>query len=172
MGLGEGGLELFVNDGALAEAVMKASERLSAEFSVRVRGDFDETRLGEVREAAAQDIDTKGHLETLEFAGGEGANRWARLEVVGVRPRDIKRIFEQCGIEANRILRTRIGPIVLDRTLARGQGRRLTDAELEELAEAVGFVRKDATPARPARAARRPGRQSVSRDPRSKPARR
>ena len=41
MGLGEEGLELFVNDGALAAALMGRADALSSEFSVRVRGDFD-----------------------------------------------------------------------------------------------------------------------------------
>lgn len=138
MGLGEGGLEVFVNDGALAASLMTGGERISSEFSVRVRGEFDESRIGEILAAAAADPEAQGTIEELEFVGGEAANRWARVVTSGLRPRDLKRIFEHCGIEANRILRTRFGPIVMDRSLARGVSRRLTAGELAALAEAAG----------------------------------
>jgi len=116
MGLGEGGLELFVNDGALAASLMSGADRLSSEFSVRVRGEFDESRITEVVEAAARDPESNGRIDELDFAGGEAANRWARVVTTGLRPRDLKRIFEHCGIEANRILRLRAD---LDGTFAR-----------------------------------------------------
>lgn len=150
LGAGEGGLELFVNDGALAAAVMRGTDRLSSEFSVRVRGDFDESRVPELIEAAAGDTECSGRLETVEWQGGEGVNRWARVVAVGLRPRDLKRMFERCGLEANRVLRTRFGPVAMDRALSRGRSRRLTDGELAALREAVGFAppRRSRVPAR------------------------
>ena len=160
MGLGEGGLELFVNDGAFAAALMGAADRLTSEFSVRVRGDFDESRLQEVVEAAERDPESRGRIDELEFAGGEAANRWARVVTSGLRPRDLKRIFESCGIEANRILRTRFGPIMMDRALARGVSRKLTAGDLAALADAAGVAlpgaRASRKPRRPA--TKRPGR--------------
>ena len=140
MGLGEEGLELFVNDGALAAALMGRADALSSEFSVRVRGDFDETRLAEVTEAAARDGEARGRIEDISYTGGEAVNRWAQVVTVGLRPRDLKRIFERCGIEANRIIRTRFGPIAMDRALARGVSRRLTAGEMAMLADAAGLA--------------------------------
>lgn len=140
LGVGEGGLELFVNDGTLAAAVMRGTEKLSSEFSVRVRGEFDETRVAELLETAASDPECAGRLETVEPTGGEGANRWARIVAVGLRPRDLKRIFERCGMEANRVLRTRFGPVVMDRALSRGRSRRLSEGELAALQESVGLA--------------------------------
>jgi len=139
LGLGEGGLELFVNDGPLAAALMAGSARFPEEFSVRVRGEFDDSRVGELTAAAARDPESRGRIEELEFVGGEAANRWARVVTVGLRPRDLKRIFESCGIEANRILRTRFGPVSMERSLARGVSRKLTPGELAALAEAAGL---------------------------------
>jgi 23S rRNA pseudouridine2605 synthase len=160
MGLGEGGLELFVNDGAFAAALMGAAERIASEFSVRVRGDFDESRLQELVAAAERDPESRGRIDELEFAGGEAANRWARVVTSSLRPRDLKRIFESCGIEANRILRTRFGPIMMDRALARGVSRKLTPGELAALADAAGVALPGAKakrkPRRPATKA--PGR--------------
>lgn len=153
MGIGEGGLELFVNDGALAAALMGAADKISSEFSIRVRGDFDESRFSEVLAAAAADTEARGKIEDIGFSGGEAANRWAQVVTVGLRPRDLKRILEQCGIEANRIIRTRFGPVSMDRSLARGVSRRLTGGEMASLADAAGI--------RPAkRPAKRPARRS------------
>ena len=163
MGIGEGGLELFVSDGHLATALMGRADKLTSEYSVRVRGDFDESRLPELIAAAARDPEARGSIEEIELTGGEAANRWVRLVTIGLRPRDLKRVFEDCGIEANRIIRTRFGPIGMDRSLARGVSRRLTTGELAALADAAGLkpepkkrqrTRGDA-PRRPA--ARRPG---------------
>ena len=140
LGVGEGGLELFVNDGALAAAVMRGTDQLSSDFSVRVRGEFDETRVAELLEAAASDPECTGRLEMVEPTGGEAANRWARVVAVGLRPRDLRRIFERCGLEANRVLRTRFGPVVMDRALSRGRSRRLTEGELGALRESVGLA--------------------------------
>ncbi len=141
MGLGEGGLELFVNDGRVAEALMRASGRLNFEYSLRVRGEFDESRTDEVLDAARADVGNAGSILELEYAGGEGANRWARLVVTGLRPRDLRRIFEGAGIEVNRVLRTRFGCVTLDRRLARGRSRRLTHGEFGALLDDAGVGR-------------------------------
>jgi 23S rRNA pseudouridine2605 synthase len=141
MGLGEGGLELFVSDGRVAEALMRASGNLRCEYSLRVRGDFDESRVDDLLDAAHRDICAEDGLLELEYAGGEGANRWARAVVSGLRPRDLRRLFESVGLEVNRVLRTRFGPVTLDRGLARGQSRRLTQGEFGALLDAAGVAR-------------------------------
>lgn len=159
MGFGEGGLELFVNDGQLAAALMSHSDKLSSEFSIRVRGDFDEGRFEELKSRAAADPESSGRIEEIDVAGGEAVNRWARVVTVGLRPRDLKRIFEACGIEANRILRTRFGPLAMDRSLARGVSRRLSQGELSALADAAGVIQARKLPVRPGRGAAGGGRR-------------
>jgi 23S rRNA pseudouridine2605 synthase len=161
MGIGEGGLELFVSDGHLAAALMGRADALSSEYSVRVRGDLDESRLPELVAAAARDVEARGRIEEVEITGGEAANRWVRLVTVGLRPRDLKRVFEDCGIEANRIIRTRFGPIGMDRSLARGVSRHLTPGELATLADAAGLKPEISKLPRAARqGARKPGGSS------------
>lgn len=164
LGVGEGGLEIFVNDGRLAAALMQGSERLSSEFSVRVRGDFDASRIGELMAAASADSECAGTLREIEPAGGEAANRWARVVTSGMRPRDIKRVFERCGLEVNRVLRTRLGPVAMERALSRGRSRRLTAGELAALQEAAGLP-AGARPRRPAPAQGRTGRLDLSHGP-------
>jgi 23S rRNA pseudouridine2605 synthase len=129
----DAGLELFVTDGALAAALTKRGYAITSEFSVRVRGAFDEADIGERLKARAESAGVKGRIETVTPSGGEGSNRWVQVEVAGLRPRDLRELFEACGLEANRILRTRYGPISMDRVLARGRSRPLTEGELKSL---------------------------------------
>jgi 23S rRNA pseudouridine2605 synthase len=91
-------------------------------------------------------------------AGGEGSNRWIQVTATGLRPRDLRQLFDSCGLEANRILRTRFGPVSMDRALARGRSRRLTDEELAALQDIAGPKPATAPASKPAR---RPGRRST-----------
>lgn len=174
MGLGEGGLELFVNDGRLAAALMSRADELPAELSVRLRGDFSEERVPEVLAAAERDPDLRGRIKALECAGGEAANRWANVSGGGLRPRDLKRLFEGCGLEANRILRTRLGGIAMDRSLARGCHRKLTEGEVGALHDLAGLPRPAARDAASTqlRRARPAGRERPARGGRGRSTRR
>lgn len=129
----DAGLELFVTDGTLAAALTARSYAISSEFSVRVRGRFDEADVEEKLRAALADSGTKGSVESVVAAGGEGSNRWLQVAVVGLRAHDLRHALQVCGLEANRLLRTRYGPIGMDRVLARGRSRALTDGELDAL---------------------------------------
>jgi len=136
----DGGLELFVTDGALAAALARRGHEISCEYGVRVRGDFDQAAVSRLMAAAADDDESAGRLTEAAIAGGEGSNRWVQLSCIGLRPRDLKALFERCGFEANRVLRTRFGPITMDRALARGRSRPLTEGELRALHEAAGIA--------------------------------
>lgn len=145
----DGGLELFITDGQLAAALTRRGLEIASEFSVRVRGGFDEAGIAPLLQAAAEATKVKGRVTEVALAGGEGSNRWLQLRCVGLRPREIKQLFDHCGLEANRILRTRFGPIAMDRSMARGRSRPLTDDELNALREAAG--QKPTGSRRPAR---------------------
>lgn len=131
----DGGLELFVTDGTLAAALTKRGFAITSEFSVRVRGDFEESDIEGRLRTAAESAGAKGSIESVAPAGGEGSNRWLQVTVAGLRPRDLRLAVEACGLEPNRILRTRYGPIQMDRALARGRSRPLTEGELKSLWE-------------------------------------
>ena len=116
----DGGLEIFVTDGGLAAALTRRGAAIASEYSVRVRGAFDESAIESELQAKAGAAGLKGEIMSVTATGGEGSNRWLQVEVTGLRPRDLREVFEACGLEANRILRTRYGPIAMDRALARG----------------------------------------------------
>ncbi len=137
----DGGLEIFVTDGALAAALTRRGAAIASEYSVRVRGAFDESDIESELQAKASAAGIKGEIESVTATGGEGSNRWLQVEVTGLRPRDLREVFEACGLEANRILRTRYGPIAMDRALARGRSRALTEDELNVAARRCGAGR-------------------------------
>ncbi len=134
----DGGLELFITDGQLAAALTRRGLEISSEFSVRVRGTFEDSRIEWMLADAVEATPIRGRITAVHPAGGEGTNRWLQIHGVGLRPRDLRQLFEKCGLEANRILRTRFGPIAMNRSLARGRSRPLTGGEMKALREAAG----------------------------------
>lgn len=153
----DAGLELLLTDGELHAALSRAATRWTQEYSLRLRGGFDETRIAAIVAAAAADAEAQGEIVELQATGGEAANRWARAVVRHLRPRDLKRIFESLGVEVNRILRTRLGPLGMDRSLARGVHRPLTEGEIMALREAAGLGGRAAAPPATGRPERRQG---------------
>jgi 23S rRNA pseudouridine2605 synthase len=131
----DGGLEIFVTDGELAAALTRRAASVPNEYGIRVRGAFDESSIERLLQAEAVAAGVKGEIRSVAVSGGEGSNRWLQVAVQGLRPRDLRELFAACGLEANRILRTRYGPVAMDRALARGRNRALTEGELTALRE-------------------------------------
>lgn len=133
----DGGLELVSSDGELAARLQRAVRALTAEFSVRIHGELSDAQL---KSLAAGILDRGEALEVLscDASGGEGANRWYTLVARGASGKDVRQLFERQGAIVSRVLRTRLGPVVLDRGLARGQFRRLSAAETRALLSTAG----------------------------------
>ncbi|MGQ0833543.1 MAG: S4 domain-containing protein [Gammaproteobacteria bacterium] len=128
----DGALELVTADGALGAQLQRMVRALSSDFSARVRGELDESQLEGVREGML-DRGTRLAIERCEPAGGEGANRWYEIVARRASGKDVRQLLERQGALVSRVLRTRLGPLTLDRGLARGQFRELTPAELDSL---------------------------------------
>lgn len=137
MPLIDGGLELLTADGALAARLQRAVRSFEAEFSVRTRGELDSEALERLRRGQSE-AQPPLVVRTLEAAGGESSNRWYRLVTLGASGHEVRQLFERHGIEVDRVLRIRLGGLVLPRTLARGQWRELEREELRALTAAAG----------------------------------
>ncbi len=127
----DGGLELVTSDGELAARLQRAARELTAEFSVRTHGELGEAQLAGVQSGRLD----RAQLEVISCSpsGGEGVSRWYSIVVRGARGKDVRQLFERSGAQVSRILRTRLGPVALDRRLARGQFRKLAPEELNRL---------------------------------------
>jgi len=128
----DGGLELLSTDGELAARLQRAVHALASEFSVRVRGELSDTQI---RGILAGELDSGAQLavESCESAGGEAANRWYRITARGASGREMRQLLERQAVQVSRLLRTRLGPIALERALGRGRSRELSQEELRAL---------------------------------------
>lgn len=128
----DGGLELLAADGELAAQLQRGVHALTSEFGVRVRGELSDLQI---RTLLAGELDSGAHLavERCQPAGGEGANRWYQLTIRGASGREVRQLLERQGAQVSRVLRTRFGPLVLERSLGRGRFRELSPDELRAL---------------------------------------
>ena len=136
------GLLLLTNDGTLANRLMHPSTALAREYSVRVLGNVDDAMLGKLRRGIKLD-DGQAKFDRVEFAGGEGRNRWYTVVVSEGRNRLVRRLWEATGCKVSRLIRIRYGPIHLSRSLRAGKSRFLKPGELASLYEAVGMSRPE-----------------------------
>lgn len=141
----DGGLELLTSDGELAARLQRGVRRIAIEFSLRIRGLLEpamvEGLMGGELDAGRLTVTA---CEPVE-GDGEGANHWYRVETLGANGRELRSLAERQGATVSRVLRTRLGPLELDRHLKRGQVRALTAQELADLLAAM-----DAPPPAPA----------------------
>jgi len=174
----DGGLELVCGDGELAARLQRSVRRLTSELSVRVRGELIEQQIAGVL-GGVLDSGEKLTVSSCEAAGGEGANRWYAIVARGASGKDVRQLFERQGAIVSRVLRTRLGPLALERSLGRGHYRELTHEELEALLLAPSeseappgdfrpVLRRPAGPAsprsRPRGSPRKPVRRGGARD--------
>jgi 23S rRNA pseudouridine2605 synthase len=148
----DGGLEVFTTDGDLRAAASRAAHELPIGYAVRVRGEVSKDLL-EALPAHAAALDPPVVLESARLAGGEGRNHWIELDVRGARGRDLRALLQDHGLEVSRLMRTRLGPVRLDSTIARARHRELVPDERDALYDAFGLPRPPRPP-RPGRIAR------------------
>lgn len=168
----DGGLELLTSDGDLAQALMRKLATLPIEFAIRVRG---EPTLGQLAQLKAGVIEDKTlEIESVIPAGGEGFNRWIRLITRGARARDVHRLCAAVGIELSRILRVRLGPLHMDRALARERTQPLGAEETAALYELAGILPQPQRSSREPKpsAARGPAKRAAPRKLKPRPAKR
>jgi 23S rRNA pseudouridine2605 synthase len=130
------GLLLFTTDGELANRLMHPSSGLIREYSVRLRGEIDAAAQKKRRRGIELE-DGVARFETLEFAGGDGQNRWYKVSVTEGRNRVVRRLFAALGHRVSRLIRIRFGPISLPRPLPAGRSRPLSPGEISALYAAV-----------------------------------
>ena len=131
----DGGLELVTADGELAARLQRSVRNLTSEFSVRVKGELGEDQIASLLQGTLDSGETL-RIEHCEPSGGEGANKWYVLGARGASGKEVRQLFERQGALVSRVLRTSLGPLILERTLARGRFRELTEDELSALTDA------------------------------------
>lgn len=150
------GLILMTNDGALANALMKASSNVQKVYVVKVAGQPDEAKLDKLRKGVS--IAEKGGRRVRTAPAKirlirEGDNPWLEVTIIEGRNRQVRKMFEEVGHHVEKIRRVQYGPLALD--VPPGDWRNLTLLEVAKLKTAASGV-KVASPPSPSIALRPP----------------
>lgn len=123
------GLLIFSTSGELADRLMHPRYEIEREYAVRVLGRLSESQMDRLGEGVLLE-DGPARFETLVDVGGEGANHWYHVTLREGRNREVRRMFEEIGVQVSRLMRVRFGPFRLPPGLKRGQWRELDASEI------------------------------------------
>ncbi len=132
------GLLLVTNNGDFANRLMHPSSQIDREYAARVLGQVNDKLLDKLRSGVSLD-GRNARFDAIQFAGGEGANRWYHVTVSEGRNRIVRRLWESQGLRVNRLIRIRYGPIVLPEKLKARTFCELDEKKLAALMGMVGF---------------------------------
>src|SRR5208283_1639225 len=145
------GLILMMNDGALANALMKASSHVPKTYVVKVAGQPEEAKLDKLRVGVS--IAEKGGWRVRTAPAQiklikAGDNPWLEVTIIEGRNRQVRKMFEEVGHHVEKIRRVQYGPLELD--VPPGEFRSLTLEEVATLkAAATGSKRPESKSAKP-----------------------
>lgn len=171
MQAGDSGLMLLTSDGRLADALRRRAESTPAAYVARVLVPFPEYDVDSIPRVVQYDNETV-EFENIEPAGGEGTNRWFRVESHRAHRRAaVRALFESRGLKVSRVIQVQFGEFELPRDLPRNKHRELTEKEVEELYASVELALPTPPPKPEAARAQQPKRRPAP-DRRKKPKRR
>jgi 23S rRNA pseudouridine2605 synthase len=145
------GLLLMTNDGALANALMKAASNVAKVYVVKVAGQPDEAKLDKLRRGVS--IAEKGGRRVRTAPAKirlirEGDNPWLEVTIIEGRNRQVRKMFEEVGHHVEKIRRVQYGPLALD--VPPGDWRNLTLLEVAKLKAAASGPKLTLPPSAPA----------------------
>lgn len=138
----------FTTDGELAQRLMHPEYRIPREYSVRVFGKVSDDHLKAMR-AGVELEDGVARFDALEIGGATGDNQWFHVTVHEGRNRLVRRLWESQGLQVSRLIRTRFGPLVADKSIRAGHSRLATQEEVRALRDLVGLGKSSSAEPKP-----------------------
>ena len=127
------GLVLLTDDGELAHRLSHPRYECAKEYSVSVEGRPSDETLERWRQGVFLDGRRTAPAD-LSVLRRKDDYTWLRVVLREGRKREIRRVARMLGHPVHRLIRVRIGPVLL-RDLKLGRWRRLTAGELRRLRE-------------------------------------
>ena len=124
------GMLLFTNDNVWADTITNPDTHLDKTYHVQIGGTVDEKRLAQIKEGVV-DEELGDHLsaKAIKILRSGEKNMWLEVVLDEGRNRHIRRLLEAFNIEVLRLVRVKIGMLVLG-NLPKGQWRELTKYEV------------------------------------------
>lgn len=126
------GLLLITNDGDLAHALLSPKKHVEKCYYARLDGSIDETMVKVLEEGVdlGEFVAMPAKVKVLSSADNE-----SEVEIIIMEGKfhQVKRMFEAVGRTVTYLKRLSMGPLLLDESLATGEYRELTEAELDSL---------------------------------------
>ena len=126
------GLLIFTSSGELANKLMHPRFEVIREYSVRILGTLTDVQMNLLKQGIELD-DGQAKLDSVQYEGGEGANKWYRLTIKEGRNREVRRVFEYFNLTVSRLIRIRFGNIMLPSYLKRGMYEELAQKHVIEI---------------------------------------
>lgn len=126
------GLLIFTSSGELANKLMHPRFEVIREYSVRILGTLTDVQMDLLKQGIELD-DGQAKLDSVQYEGGEGANKWYRVTIKEGRNREVRRIFEYFNLTVSRLIRIRFGDIMLPSYLKRGMYEELAQKHVIEI---------------------------------------
>ena len=128
------GLLIFTSSGELANRLMHPKFEVVREYSVRILGALNDDQLHLLKTGIELD-DGPAKFDSIEYEGGEGANKWYKVTLKEGRNREVRRIFEYLDLTVSRLIRIRFGEIKLPTYLKRGMHEELAQKQVIKILE-------------------------------------
>lgn len=141
------GLLLLTNNGELARRLMHPSFEVTREYLVRVFGELSDDLRKKLLSGVTLD-DGEARFDALEpmitDEPTESLNRWYKVTLREGRNREVRRLWEQVGMQVSRLKRSAFGPVVLPKSLRQGQSQLATAAQVNALLTLVDLPEQKA----------------------------
>ena len=123
------GLLLITNDGVLAHELLSPAKHVEKEYECHLMNPLDDRQ----KEQLEQGVDIGGKTLTKPAVVRVLDEKRITLTITEGKYHQVKRMLHAVGNEVIYLKRLRMGALTLDETLSKGNFRRLTEEEMENL---------------------------------------